>query len=449
LLKGGYNRYESRVHLVAQLETDQGVNHVFMHVNPGSPHPCVTWDGFGSIVFGATISNGSTVRVTIGYSHDSEDQSVFMSVVMHFEPHGHVKLPDITLHLEDGGGGVSGTYLYKIPQDITEEHLLRKSSINGQYADLERLYGLPLEEDNGKKMKVVTDMLHPMHTRQRHSIATGTGSIPNTIIKAPVALEDFSTFMQEKELAEKEEQRVIHDVLMPKWKYQILRCLKGIFRDPNRVVTLVRHWHERAPYERANSTQVFAAFIEAVLTSKMDLRLTASHVHVFVDTALAIPCSVLTTNELIFINKLYVDRKELFASVHQGFNGQYMCKRFRLNSLLEEAICRRYIVQQFALDCVTHTLKTRNPMLALTMCAAAGQCHINNKKDLFLLRLKIAMSKKENIVENLNCMGMFVSIAGSEPEYVLRKSSDTFKGLPSVPSTPFILASMRREQVDD
>jgi hypothetical protein len=126
------------------------------------------------------------------------------------------------------------------------------------------------------------------------------------------------------------------------------------------------------PYEGANSSHVFANFIDGLLRAQCQLTVTDTHVRFFADAALAIPVGWLTTEEHIFVNKLFVARNELFGQVACGYGSSYSLTRFRLDAVVREAICTRFIVHQFALDCVEVGIETRRPALILTLVAAVG-----------------------------------------------------------------------------
>lgn len=446
MVKASSNPGEQKVMLILQLETDNGLNHLLMKVDEGSVEQRITWNNYGNILFTARLRSGDYVNVRFGYVHNVDDgNTLSISIVMDFNPHGRITLPDQVLHLEKTAQNLflsSCEHRYNIPLDIVDQTLYRKTP-NDIFADLESLYGMPLRNEDGKQLDIVKTMKAPLFTARFRKPAPGMNM--SMLGNGPLSLEDYSTFMEEKAKAAEREARFISEQLLPRWEYKFINSMKAIFQKQQRIRAILRHWHAVPPFIETNATNMIAKFITVVLYGKMSLRITESHIYLFDDEpSLGIPRQLLTTDELMFVQDMFVERNQLFSVIKYGHQKQYHMSSFRLNTLLERAICRRYIIHQYALDMTEYALKAQRPCHILTLNAAVGQCYIENKKDLFLIKLKAAMAYKRNIVDNIYCMSMFVQIAGSNPEYVLRDSSsgDSWRSsslLPELPSTPYVL----------
>jgi hypothetical protein len=258
-----------------------------------------------------------------------------------------------------------------------------------------------------------------------------------------VPLDEYSTFMEQKAKRELEEARIIKEELMPIWHDSVRAFVMGMFRNVERVRQIIRQWHVRPIFARENVCELLAAFMNAVLTSPVQLKITDTHLHVFLEPALGIPVTWLTTDERISLHKLVVNRTTLFRRATTGIGSQYMLSDFRLDAVLIEAICPRFIVHQFVVDCVECALVTgrERPTLLLTVISAVGLCWRNNKRDPFLCRLLSAVQKR-TVLHDVRQVGLFVKIGDEMPEYMYDKSSVKTRRPVWAPSTPVVVVGI-------
>lgn len=101
----------------------------------------VAWQGAGTLDY--TVSSHK-VDISVGYVHSRVDKhKMRLSIVVHFPPHGWVRLPETVLQLAGNASSVS----FLIPQDVTEENLIASTKFPGIQADVERVYGKRLPEE--------------------------------------------------------------------------------------------------------------------------------------------------------------------------------------------------------------------------------------------------------------------------------------------------------------
>jgi hypothetical protein len=444
-VKGTELRNESVVKLAVSLEIDEGVNRI--NTRPVDGNKFVQWDGVGTVAFTATLPSGNTVEVVFAYAHMSSDTAVHLSTTIHFNPHGYVTLPDTTLQLD------RDAFIFHIPHDVVSEQFSRLAVANDH---IEAIYGKRIGSPPPSQKKF---NYAAMASARRPAAVVAVTKRPRNG-SFVVELDAFSSFMEEKRKRELADKKHADEVLEPKWGDEILEGARRIFRSPLRVRQLIRQWHVHPPHEGKTPSEVFAKFMEALLKAQCQLQVTDTHVRFFSDAALAIPVGWLTTEEHIWVNKLFVARTELFAQVTSGFGSSYLLSRFRLDAVLKTAICTRYIVHQFALDCVESGLSLQRPRLITTLVAATGLCYVRNKRDPFLARL-VSCTEQPTVYQEIQQMGMFVKIGDSDPEYDysppsrhngLRQSGYLMNGcgagsgrgydlsrLPTLPTTPFIL----------
>lgn len=223
--------------------------------------------------------------------------------------------------------------------------------------------------------------------------------------------------------------------------------------------------------------------MHALLHSQISLSLTDTALFLFSNSsvvdadALSVPYSWMTTEEQVFCYRLYVNRNDLFAdaadfnrssecvttassvvastttaaaSVGADVPGNkivsYQLRRFVLDdAVVKNAICGRYIVQQFVLDCIEYGMSSpRRVHIFLSVLSAVGRLYVGSKmKDVFLLNLKIAL-EQVSVWDAVNELGLLVNIAGSTPAYRVSRedilTTEKCKSLPPILSTPYRLA---------
>lgn len=225
--------------------------------------------------------------------------------------------------------------------------------------------------------------------------------------------------------------------------------------------------------------------MHALLHSQISLSLTDTALFLFSNSsvvdadALSVPYSWMTTEEQAFCYRLYVNRNDLFADA-ADFNRSsecvtasvatagatttttavgtdapgnkivsYQLRRFVLDdAVVKNAICGRYIVQQFVLDCIEYGMSSpRRVHIFLSVLSAVGRLYVGSKmKDIFLLNLKIAL-EQVSVWDAVNELGLLVNIGGSTPVYCVSRediltttTTEKCKSLPPILSTPYRLA---------
>lgn len=99
------------VKLAIQLKCDSGLNSINAMLKPGG-RSSVNWKGAGTLDY---IVPAKNVEISVGYVHSKLDtQKLNLSIVIHFNPHGWVRLVDTQLRLEGHQYPVS----FVIPHDV-------------------------------------------------------------------------------------------------------------------------------------------------------------------------------------------------------------------------------------------------------------------------------------------------------------------------------------------
>ena len=376
-----------RVLFAVTLLVDEEANVLAMRVSPDSPQTEITWDGVSTLVYTATLRSGNTVNASFTAVHTADENSLELCTALTFHPHGWVKFARSTLVLNR-----YDVFRVNIPLDVVDKSMFRSSVAT---ADIERLYGKSLTAGNGSNGMV-------------------------SWLKARKAL-PVPSFTRVVEDGRRKEQRHIEDQLEPAWKERIAMLVTSLLRHPQRTRQIIRRWHAYPMFANKRPCETYALFMETVLTSPRQMRVTQSALHLFRDPALAIPLSWLSTEERIIFTDIVMHRQELFRHVSQTPGQNYNCTGFRLDSLLSKLVCPRFVVHQFAMDCVERAtlLGRERPTLLLTLNEAAGACHVRNKRDPFLLFLKLALERR-SVIDNVAQMPMYVTIGDAVPVYAYR-----------------------------
>lgn len=457
---GGTSRAdENAVVLAVTLGLDNDCNTRQLSVAGTSEEKRVSWNGVGQISYKTMLAGPCTsAEILLTYLHVAKEGILNVTPTIKFNPFGTVKLTTKVVVLGNGFEHTS----FAIPDDVIEDRMrLSGSSSSSSQAlhagslmdiDLKSLFGIKRErdtdedeeEDESRKTRTLAKTFGSLPSMSKIFNGSRTEKktriAPNTNDLVFPGIEEFSNSIQARDAKKQREERMINDVLIPKWGEAVATFARIMLADPGRVRELLRKLHTHPPYSAPNPSEVFAVFIKSILESQIEFKITHSHIHFFKDSALGIARSWLTVQENIYLNQLFVDRKELFTEHNQGFSGQYSLKGFRLDRILRENICPRYIVQQFAIDCFDAALSHQRPLLIVCLKSAVGKCYCANKKDPFLSRLSLALSytrPREHIV----AMGMFVKIGWSTPEYEMVSKKTMIEemekeGTPSS-STPF------------
>jgi hypothetical protein len=219
---------------------------------------------------------------------------------------------------------------------------------------------------------------------------------------------------------QRKEARLVEEHLEPAWCERLTALVASLLRHAQRTRQILRKWHAYPMFANKKPCETYALFIETLLASPCQLRITQSALHLFRDPVLAIPLSWLTTEERIILTDMVVSRKDLFRHVSQSTQNraQYVCSGFRLDPMLARLVCPRFVVHQFVMDCVERaTLVGRErPTLLLTMVEAAGLCHVHNKRDPFLFFLKLALERR-SVVRDVAQLPLYVRIGDAVPAY--------------------------------
>lgn len=92
----------------------------------------ITWHGSGKLQYKVPAHN---VEISVGYVHSRVNSAEMrLAIVVYFNPHGWVRLPDARLQLE----GYAYPLSFAIPRDVTEENLIEAVKFSGVTSDIER-----------------------------------------------------------------------------------------------------------------------------------------------------------------------------------------------------------------------------------------------------------------------------------------------------------------------
>lgn len=184
-----------------------------------------------------------------------------------------------------------------------------------------------------------------------------------------------------------------------------------------------RRWHNRRLLP-------FDEFIATLLSAKLGLCLTDTALFVFCggldnNNELSVPYTWMTTEEQSFCYRLYVQRTTLFGNVtdfntHRNQSEHTHQQRYRLcgflldEAVVQRAICKRFIVQQFALDCIEYGMSHPSRIhILIALISAVGKRLVAVKgRDEFLLNLKIAL-EQHNMWSAVNELPVVVKIGTS------------------------------------
>lgn len=417
------------IQLSVSLLCDAGLNVVHVPVDSASRDKLIEWGGSGDMGYESRHSNGGdatgtagNVKVSVSYFHDVDSRSLLASLVVTFDPHGWVRLADVTILLER-----SETTDLRIPRDIAEERLLTLTMSND---NIESIYGRRLPP--GKRDEILRfhnkfEKRHRPNRQEEEEEGKGTEAKKKQCV-------EFNTFSKQRAIALQEEAALVAS-LSSEWEWPLKQFIRGILGDSGRVTQIIRQWHTRLiPVQGETSSDVFANFIETLLFAEKTLQLTETHLYLFnpcVAPSLGIAISSLTTQEQIFCNRLYVNRARLFARINEQKKdlgvSQYKLSNFRLDvPVVSVSFCPRFIVHQFAIDCLDCTFRAQRPIVLLTLISAVGRVYVKHPKDPFMTRLKIAL-EKPSIQTAVDEVAMFVRVGlnvdkpSYEPVILLQK----------------------------
>ena len=417
---GSANPVSRVVQLAIYLLTDSGLN--IKHVTPNAVHAgkVIEWGGTGDMCYSARMDDGSIVDVSLAYMHDEANVCLLVSFVVTFNPHGWITLPDHVVSLDR-----IETLEFGIPQDIVEEHLSAVKAVPLNTVNLENVYGQRLSAESRDTILARSTTFRPRKRERLDNAATADFHM--------VSIEEYNSLSRQRELQHAADERTAES-LRPLWEADLRAFISGLLGNSARTRDLIHRWHARVPPPalKAVPSRSFSAFIEGLLFSEFALVLTDAHIQFFSDPELAIPLTWLTTSEKIFCNRLYVNRSTLFMSITTGgqydVTRQYSLSRFRLDKLVvvSSSFCPRFIVHQFAMDCIEYALRRKRPAVLLTLISAVGQCYARRPRDVFLMRLKLAL-EKPSFSTAVAEMGMFVRIGlapSAKPEYEIERNDN-------------------------
>ncbi len=432
------------VQLAVYLVSDAGLTVRHVVPNATSKGRAIDWGGMGDMTYQMRLEEDGIVEVIVlvSYFHDVDERTLMTSIVVHFVPHGWVKLKDVTIPLDRDA---EATQL-DIPGDIVEEKLNTTPRSND---NIESIYGKRLDNrdsilrfhnrfDRPKATTTVKRQRLEEPDKEDEGVSSPVGPT------LPTLPDEFNSFTRQRELEARQEQEWAAK-LAEEWEWPLKKFIGGLFGNPERVREIVRLWHRRLiPVATTTTTttlppggkdvisegstpiHIFFAFMNSLLHAARMLELTETHLYLFnpaTAPTLGIARTWLTTDEQIFCNRLFVNRAHLFQRRHESdpsssaSNRQYRLYKFRLDQLVvQTSFCPRFIVHQFALDCADCAVRSCRPIVLLTFIAAAGRLYVKDPRDPFVARLKIAL-EKPSIQTAIAEMGMFVRI-GLSPEAI-------------------------------
>jgi hypothetical protein len=387
-----------KVLFAVTLSIDEGASALPMRLAADTPQKEIAWEGVSNVVYVAVLRNGNPVRASFTCVHrsssaegdDGDGHSLEICTALTFHPHGWVRFARTTLLLNR-----YDVLRFDIPLDIVDKSMFRS---HVAVADLERLYGLSL-----------TDATASNGSSNGNGLSSFVKARKNRI---------FPSFALVHNESQRKETRLIEDHLEPAWRERVTSLAASLLRHPQRTRTIIRKWHSRPMFKDKNPCQTWALFIETLLNSPCQMRITQNALHLFKDPALAIPLTWLSTEERMVFTDIVIDRAALFRHVSRTPDQHYACSGFRLDGLLSKVICPRYVVHQFVLDCVTRALLPgrERPTLLLTTVEAVGICHVHNRRDPFLYFLKRALEHR-TVLNDVAQLPLYIRIGDAVPLY--------------------------------
>jgi hypothetical protein len=249
------------------------------------------------------------VEISVGYVHSKLDtQKLNLSIVLHFNPHGWVRLVDTQLRLEGHQYPVS----FVIPHDVEKEGLMEATKFSGITTDIETAYGkrLPDECRDLVKKNQRKPVIYPTIQDVRMGKETGRDPLEFAIERKRARLEDyneaqqFRTIARERQVAD-EAEKSRSDALLDEWEHPVKEFISRLFNKGSRTRNIIQRWHGRRAIP-------FDAFITTLLKNRFSLSLTDTTLYIFDSTAdaeeLSVPYTWLTTQEQAFCYRLYVHR---------------------------------------------------------------------------------------------------------------------------------------------
>jgi hypothetical protein len=391
--------------MAVTLVVDEGANLMPMRLSPDSPRTEVVWDEVSTLKYVAVLKSGNKVTGNFTCVHDAttDAHSLELCVALTFHPHGWIRFQrsHLSLNRED-------VLRLHIPLSVCEENMFRNALA---LPDIERLYGMSLadrtnaangDEDGGRKVATYREL--PWAMRRRRD---GVQNMP------------MPTLERVRQDTLRAESHYVSEVLEPEWRERLGMLVVSLLRSRERTREIIRHWHAYPMFQNRQPHEIWALFMEAVLYSPFKVQLTQDALHFFQETALAIPLSWLNADELIIVTAMVAARKQLFHSISESrVTARYTCKDFRLDHLLDKAVCRNFIVHVFVSDCVQRaTLQgMERPTLLLVTIEATGRCLMKHKDSRFLELLKRALETR-NVVQDIAHLPMFVQIGDCAPAF--------------------------------
>lgn len=93
----------------------------------------IAWQGSGKLNYVVPAHN---VEISVGYVHSRANHlKIRLAIVVFFNPHGWVRLPDAVLELQ----GYAYPLTFDIPRDVTEENLVEATKFTGVTTNIEKV----------------------------------------------------------------------------------------------------------------------------------------------------------------------------------------------------------------------------------------------------------------------------------------------------------------------
>jgi len=99
--------------------------------------------------------------------------------------------------------------------------------------------------------------------------------------------------------------------------------------DTKRRLSIMLHWHERAPLKGDNLSQLWKTFVTALLYQKLDFCIDTAGLYLFgahiqVSKAFFIPFSWLTHDERVTVHHMTAQRQHFFSNKEKIYHGDRM-----------------------------------------------------------------------------------------------------------------------------
>ena len=411
------------------------------------------WNGTGVREYPYLLARGQELRVHVAFTHSAHLSMLRLTTSIYFYGRGHIFFPVAEIDTREQYSDFA--QFYKIPLNIERQEMSFGTAVSldhlrnnkPRFVDLEALYGMPLRDKQIKEEDRLAPLVERLTGEKRTKELKEKQKERKKAKIDPLGLPELPdlslSLLDAKDAAERAERQHVEHVLEPLWWEFVTYGLRMIFADKTRVRHMLRYWRAAMDVAKYDTlAQKYAAFIQAVLSAQFHLVVTESFVSFMAPHQLfMIPRTHLTQDELVFVNQLVVNRKDLFHAEHVQYS-HYKLEEFRLDHLLPNEISPRFIVQQLCLDGFEEMRETQDASVVSVLLAAVAQCVRQRPADMFVSYLRHAFDQPRRAVQDIEHIGAFVEmLPNTVPEYK-RMSAAKRKMINGHPTTPLVPSSL-------